>query len=204
MRCIALILFLCFASTVQAAPNAQNAGSIYGGVFGGFTTLPDLDISAGAAGDFSLETDGGYGFGAVVGYKWWVGLRAELEISYRENDLDNASGFILNGDISALTVMGNVWYDFQTGTPWIPYVGGGLGVARIDMDSSAFPIDDSDVVLAGQIGGGIGFELSPGIVVSADYRFLATSDAELADDFGAPFDQEYMSHSVFFGIRGHF
>jgi hypothetical protein len=76
------------------------------------------------------------------------------------------------------------------------------------MDSPALsligPINDSDTVLAGQLGGGIGYEVSPGIVLWADYRFFATSDAELVDDFGFRWDQQYISHSIFFGIRGHF
>lgn len=203
MRYLVIVACLCFATTSQAAQSAQNANSFYGGAFGGFTFQPDLDLSAGGL-TFNLETDPGFNFGAVLGYKMAFGLRVEGEISYRQNDLDNLAGFPLNGDISALTFMGNGWYDFYTGTQWIPYVGGGLGFANVRMDSSAFPIDDSDTVLAWQIGGGVGFEMSPGVVLSADYRFLGTADANLTDDFGNRFDQEYLSHNIMFGIRGHF
>lgn len=204
MRYIALIICLCFAATAQAAQNAQNADSFYGGLFGGFTVLPDLDISQGAAFG-ELETDAGFNFGAVIGHKWAMGLRAEGEISYRQNDMDKVSGpfgGLVTGDLSAFAFMGNAWYDFHTGTPWIPYAGGGLGIARITVDVPGF--DESDTVFAWQIGGGVGYEFTPGIVVSADYRYLATSDPSF-DDPGFPdLEVEYMSHNIMLGIRGHF
>jgi outer membrane immunogenic protein len=203
VRYLALISCLCFATTAQAAQSAQNANSIYGGIFGGFTFQPDLKLSGGGlSGD--METDSGFAFGGVLGHKWAFGLRAEGEISFRQNDLDNINGASVNGDTSAFSVMGNAWYDIFTGTPFVPYVGGGLGLARVRLDSSTLDVDDSDMVFAWQIGGGVGYEISPGVVISGDYRYFETADASLQDDVGFRFDQEYKAHSIMFGLRGHF
>ena len=201
MRYVVLIACLCFATTAQAAQSAQNANSVYVGGFGGVTFLPDIRLSQAGFASADLESDAGFNLGAVLGYKWAMGLRAEGEISYRQNDLDNLGGFPVIGDLSALAFMGNAWYDFHNGTPWLPYVGGGLGLASITLDSGG---SDSDTVLAWQIGGGIGYEFMPGIVASADYRFLATSDPSFEDPGFADIKAEYHSHSILFGIRAHF
>lgn len=200
MRYVVLIVGLCFAATAQAAQSAQNANSIYAGLFGGFTFVPDVTLSQGGASS-NLELDPGFNFGAVVGYKWAIGLRAEGEISYRQNDTDNESGIPVSGDMSALAFMGNAWYDFHLGTPWIPYVGGGLGFANVSVDVPAG--NDGDVVFAWQFGGGVGYEFSPGVVASVDYRYLATEDPNFSLSTGS-IDAEYSSHSIIFGIRGHF
>jgi opacity protein-like surface antigen len=197
---------MCLAPAAQAATSAQNANSIYAGVLGGVTLVPDIAIKQlGTSQD--LEMDAGFNFGGVIGYKWAFGLRAEGEISYRRNDNDKFAGVPIDGNVNALTFMGNAWYDFHTGTAWLPYVGGGLGVARVAADASVLGIqivDDNDTVFAWQVGGGIGYEVSPGIVVSADYRYLATTDPSMTDGGGIDFDAEYSSHNIMIGVRGHF
>lgn len=204
-RYIVLLACLCLATGAYAAQNARNANSIYAGVSGGVTVLPDIHVSGGGIlGARDLETDAGFNVGGVVGFKLAFGLRAEAEISYRQNDLQFTFG--REGDLSTLTFMGNAWYDFDTGTSWIPYVGGGLGVARVALDERFFGqiVDDSDTVVAWQIGGGVGYEISRGIVVSADYRYLATEDPRMTDEAGVRFDTEYSSHNMMLSIRGHF
>jgi len=202
MRYLAIIVCLCWATAAHAMQSAQNANSFYGGAFGGLTILPDLTLSQSGFGSADLETDAGFVFGGVIGYKWAFGLRAEGEISYRENDMDNIGGVPVSGDLSSLTFMANGWYDFNTGTPWIPYVGGGIGVASVSVDSPGF--DESDTVFAYQFGGGIGYEVNTGIVLSADYRFLGTSDPSFPDPGFPDIEAEYYSHNIMIGIRGHF
>lgn len=199
MRFIVVLLLLFAPSAANALTSARNADSFYAGVFGGISVLPDLTLSQGGV-SADLETDVGFNLGAVAGYKWAFGLRAEGEVSYRQNDLNNIVGISVVGDISALAFMGNGWYDFDTGTPLIPYLGGGLGFAVITIDSGG---SESDTVFAWQIGAGIGYEVTTGVVVSADYRFLATSDPSFPAS-GGDLDAEYMSHGFLLGVRGHF
>jgi outer membrane protein OmpA-like peptidoglycan-associated protein len=103
----------------------------------------NLDFSEGGVGVLSL----GYGFGN--------GFRAEVEGSYRYNELDKLGGFPgrnggaasssfrnFDGEIQQYGVMANVFYDFQL-PQWfptmpvavVPYIGGGVGYIWTDIDA---------------------------------------------------------------------
>ena len=216
------------AAFIGVAAGAQAAGGWYvsGGVGPAFlqdSSSTATDPSLGTA-DFDTEFDPGFGVHGAVGHSW-DGFRLEGEVSYRKNDVDtltvtSTTGAIsslnldtlgsldADGDVSALGFMANAWYDFDTGSPWKPFIGGGVGTARIslnDISSSTISLaDDEDQVFAYQAGVGIGYELTPTIIVSLGYRFFGTLDPEFTDVDGIPFDAEYRSHNVEVGVRLHF
>ena len=117
----------------------------------------------------------------------------------------------LSGDISALTFMGNVYYDFDLGSGWKPYVGGGLGVASISLESKSATdgralADDKDTVFAYQAGGGVGYEFATSedhtITVSLDWRYFRTADPTFKGAVtGAEFDTEIGGHEISLGLR---
>ena len=111
----------------------------------------------------------------------------------------------VEGAFSMLAFMANVDYDFDTGSRWVPYVGGGLGVATISIDTESdqgVPFaDDSDTVFAYQVGAGLGYEfpLEEGrsITVSLDWRYFATQDPTFKGDLtGTEFDVEISGHDI--------
>ena len=115
----------------------------------------------------------------------------------------------VDGAFSMIAFMANVDYDFDTGSRWVPYVGGGLGVATISLDTENAQgtslTDDSDTVFAYQVGTGIGYEfpLAEGrsITVSLDYRYFGTQDPTFTGDVtGAEFDVEISGHDIGIGI----
>lgn len=142
-----------------------------------------------------LTADYGTGWlgGVVVGYAAPHGLRPELELAYRRNDFNSlsANGVSVpaSGNENAFTGMLNLWYDFNTGSNSRihPYIGGGVGVAHINIDSlaayenyfgqtySAQLINDSNTVFAYQGGAGVGFDVTPGFTISLDYRYFDTN-----------------------------
>jgi opacity protein-like surface antigen len=193
------------ASLAGGAPAL--AEGLYVGGFGGVNSLEDAELDLGIV-DFDIENDTGWTAGAAVGYGFDFGLRTEAELAYRMNDHDEGStlgtGFGLDGDTSALSIMGNVWYDLPLAWPVRPYVGGGAGMARIgvnDMEAFAGEIaDDSDWVFAYQLGAGLGYQLSPRVGLTAEYRYFATDDPEI-EALGVNADYEYTSHSVLIGVR---
>ena len=67
-------------------------------------------------------------------------------------------------------------------------------------------IDDSEWVLAYQLGAGLAYQLSPGLDVTAEYRYFRTEDATLKLDDNTPGDAdlEYRDHSVVLGLRYSF
>ena len=122
-----------------------------------------------------------------------------------EEGVKNASPITVNGNFSMLAFMANVDYDFDTGSRWVPYVGGGLGVATISIDTedvngNSFA-DDSDTVFAYQVGAGLGYEfpLEEGrsVTVSLDWRYFATQDPTFKGDLtGTEFDVGISGHDV--------
>ncbi len=117
---------------------------------------------------------------------------------------------LIDGNFSMLAFMGNVDYDFDTGSRWVPYVGGGLGVAIISIDTESATTgrslsDDSDTVFAYQAGAGIGYEfpLEEGrsITVSLDWRYFATQDPTFTGDVtGGDFEVGISGHDIGIGI----
>lgn len=115
----------------------------------------------------------------------------------------------VKGNFSMLAFMANVDYDFDTGSRWVPYVGGGLGVAKISIDTeNAQGIslsDDSDTVFAYQVGAGIGYEfpLEEGrsVTVSLDWRYFATQDPTFKGDVSdGDFDVGISGHDIGIGL----
>ena len=122
-----------------------------------------------------------------------------------EDGVVAASPLTVNGNFSMLAFMANVDYDFDTGSRWVPYVGGGLGVATISIDTedangNSFA-DDSDTVFAYQVGAGLGYEfpLQEGrsVTVSLDWRYFATQDPTFKGNLtGAEFDVGISGHDI--------
>ncbi len=140
----------------------------------------------------------GYGLGGT-------GLRIEGEIGYRKNDIDDVSGVAGNGDVSALTFMGNILYDIDLGGRITPYLGIGAGAARVDASGvspiSGSRVSDDDVAFAyqGILGGS--FDVSDRFKLTLDYRYLEAPNVNLTADNGTSANSEYRTHTVMLGLR---
>ncbi len=115
----------------------------------------------------------------------------------------------IEGNFSMLAFMANVDYDFDTGSRWVPYVGGGIGVATISVDTESATgtslTDDSDTVFAYQVGAGIGYEfpLEEGrsITVSLDWRYFGTQAPTFKGDVsGEEFEATINGHDIGIGL----
>ena len=95
------------------------------------------------------EHDTGYKLGGVLGRSFGSGLRIEGELFIANAEVSKlthssisvpALSFTLPGELpipvsgtaDQLGAMVNLWYDFDTGDVWTPYIGGGLGFIRVD------------------------------------------------------------------------
>ena len=95
------------------------------------------------------EHDTGFKLGGMLGRQLGSGFRIEGEIFMARAEVSKlthssitvpALSFTLPGELpipvsgtaEQLGAMVNLWYDFGTGDSWTPYVGGGLGLIRID------------------------------------------------------------------------
>ncbi len=221
-----LAIGLALASTALATPAMARDGSWYVGVDGGAMLVEDLNLditrpvvgggAAPAAIEATANANTGYDFGGVVGYDFG-GFRLESEISYRESDLDRftsaapaipstagtalqpAGSYATGGDVNALSFMVNGMFDFGDDDGLQGFVGGGIGVARVDVQQNfAAPswVDDSDTGLAWQAIAGIRAPLSDSWDAGLKYRFFNVHEVDLVDRLGRDVETRFRSHSL--------
>ncbi len=157
----------------------------------------------------TIDADLGFGFNVAGGWHFDRGFRAELEVSYFKAEfesLDNSTGsFDAEGDISGISGMVNFAYDMQLADRWFPHLGFGIGVSSIDSEltrigtTAVALATDSDTVFSYQFILGLGFAVTPRLMVSSDYRYFATTDP----DFGA-YESELGVHKLSAGMRWKF
>jgi len=218
----ALLASAAIAALVSFSGAASAAGP-YVTAFGGINLLQDSDIDLtfpGSPGETVQTTfKRGYGVGAAGGFAFDNGVRLEGEVAYRRNSFDrvqdsSGSSSDLNGNTTALSFMANAWYDIPTGQIWRPFIGGGIGVARLKASASESDgsqvFDDSDTVFAYQAGAGIKVQVTPKIEITGQYRYFATGKAnfDLSASSGAPPGSSaefgYNSHSILIGVVYNF
>ncbi|HVJ53322.1 MAG TPA: OmpA family protein [Aliidongia sp.] len=156
---------------------------------GGGPAWENSITAKGVATDTHVDFDTGFlGVGAV-GWGFGNGLRGELEFGWHQNDASgnftqSSGGAFVNsnsGRATQQTVFGNLLYDFDTGTPWSPHVGFGLGFdsARVDGIATGVgfnPVNTHDTVFGYQAIAGVEYALAPGFHVGLEYRYIGTSD----------------------------
>jgi len=189
---LALVIGLGVTSSWAGAYFSGNVGAVW---------LDDSDLDDGIdTGELSFDT--GYAVTAAMGASYDCGARAEVEFGYRRNDTDEltidglGSGSI-DGDMSATSLMGNVFYGVPAGV-FSPFIGAGAGFAnvKIDLDDVG---DEDDTVFAYQFMAGAGLAVNPALTIDVQYRYFATSDPEFDG-----MDAEYSSHNVMLGLRTEF
>lgn len=148
------------------------------------------------------------------GYRFGDGLRLGAEFGYStttvgdisHNNVTHAAGG--KGSTDAFTFMGAAYYDFNTHSAWRPFIGVGVGVARVEQSGlkdvfyPGLNGNDTDTGFAFQTSAGLAYAVTQDIDVSLSYRFLRTADdltysPSANDRYHAP----YENHSVLLGIR---
>jgi len=194
------------------ASSAFAAGSgWYGAGYGANTYVSDADMRGG--GLTESRFDSGYGVGFAVGMSMeesgFAPDRYEAEIAFSGNEIDGISGpgaIPTGGDLVHVGLMGNAYYDIPTGTPIIPYIGAGLGLASIYYETDAVFADDDDTVLAWQAMAGLTYapEQMQQVELYGGYKYLGTSDPSFGLAGGGSFDMEFDQHAVQAGLRVRF
>jgi len=225
------------AATVLALPvaaQAQPITGLYVGAGAGINWLQESDVElsngfGGTAASRNGTAEFNLGYGGVIslGYGFGNGVRAEVEGSYRENDVDTISGFPgfpgprrADGKARSYGVMANALYDFDLGPGAfvMPYIGLGAGYVWHEYDSTrltgpgaSVTIDGSDGRFAYQAIVGAAFPLTsvmPGLALTAEYRFMGTLSPEIdaVRNVGGVVTRgnaevDNFNHSVFLGLR---
>lgn len=184
--------------------------------------------------DGTVDFTEGFSLNLALGYALGNGLRLEAEGGYagescfKEMDvkmpgtlqlLDVPTGKTkMAGKLSAATLMLNAYYDLDLSDNLIPYLGGGLGMARISANPKlgegahsgrVLVVDDEDYVFVYQLGTGLGYRISNGLIggsdltITLDYRYLASfEDVKFKGALtGSSVESEFGGHYIGGGVR---
>ncbi|NEQ98341.1 MAG: porin family protein [Cyanothece sp. SIO2G6] len=173
----------------------------------GTTTVDSVDIS--------VDTDTGFGINGAVGYQF-EDARAELELGFGTNTVDDVTvdGTEVDADgrLNNWTLAANGYYDIPTGSAFRPYVGAGVGIARLVADdvSVDLPVlggadlDDSGVSFIFQAQAGLAYDFTEDASAFVGYRLqgIPGQDFSVADiDLNA---DTVLIHSAQVGARYRF
>ncbi len=176
---------------------------------------------AGSQLNFHSSEDAGYIAGGAAGFKIDQ-LRLELGLDYSGYDVSsihvsNAGGLgpSLNGassrpsgSVGVFDGMVNALWDFRTGTPFVPYVGLGVGAADVKLDNFSVagkPLSNSsDMVFAYQPIVGVKFFVTDQVALGLEYRYFATVQPTFKDASGASFNGRVESHNILASLTYHF
>ncbi|HEV3176989.1 MAG TPA: OmpW family outer membrane protein [Stellaceae bacterium] len=197
--------------------HAQTPGWYVGGE-GAWSHLNDQNsttTSPGTSTPLKIHPGEGFAAGANGGYEFGSGIRLEGELVYRRHDEKSATNSGVTapttGSIDNLAIMGNAYYDFNNVTKFTPYIGAGVGAARLHLDdfnSVGSPgLSADDWQLAYQGIAGVRYTIDPNWSASLDYRYFATTDPKFHGSVaGTPsgLKTEYNTHNVMLGVAYHF
>lgn len=210
---------------IAPAPSCADTLGPYISVMGGLNWVAAQDLNQNNLDfvemEFNQPLHSGYATALALGWRFPVGLRPEIELSYRKNTLTQFNHRVYEGGGSidgegeekASSLMANLWYDvLNLPTPFsrlTPYIGGGLGyttlsVSGLEAGGVQFGGTHRDTVSAYQLGAGVGFELTEQWSMSLDYRYLKTREAHFGDIPGLPQGDvrtEYNAQSLMLGLH---
>lgn len=220
-----LVIGMAMASTALATPAMARDDQWYIQGEGGVMLVEDqsLDVN-GIAGNANVNNNTGFDFAGIVGYDFGA-FRLEAETGYRSAKADNIAtgtqglqidpvgqpggrnGRLTNGvapvlgGVNALSFMLNGLVDFGKDDGLQGYAGGGVGVARVDMDAN-FDLrgpgayNESDTGFAWQVIAGIRAPVTDSLDIGLKYRYFNVPDVNLADSIGRRIDTDLVTHSL--------
>ncbi len=187
-----------------------------GYVFGGSADVDDplflgLDPDQNSDSGILVDFDTGFLFGGGVGYQILENWRVEIGADFESRDLDATESLLLldSGNVDVLAVMASFYRDFSLTIGDVkikPFVGGGIGVARVTLDdlTPAFPNgsvpDETETNFAWTGTAGTAYEVTERLAIEFRYRYLDAGDF-LIDTTFEQADGAYRSHALLVGLR---
>ena len=187
------------AALLSSAASVAHAEGWYSRADVGYSVDGALEVE-GEDLDFENNWSGHIGAGYVYG----SGFRLEGELGYRTNDLED-----LDGEATSTSLMANLFYDFRRDQRVRPYVGVGVGAAKVEAEGGVGPIsfDDDDTVIAYQGIVGVAFDVTDRLDIDVGYRYFVASDVglsgviDLEGEEPFSFDGDYEHQAITVGLR---
>ena len=204
-----------FAVAVTLIPGLASAENFYAAVRGGPGITPDTDNGFVGSPRLTDEYKVGLTGSGAVGYFFPFGLRAEGEFGFIYSPLKREGGVDVDGSVKSYLLMANAYYDLKLPVlgPFKPYVGFGLGGARVNNDQQMIAtffggrkvdIDETRTAFAYQARVGVGYEFNKLLDLSLGYRYIHI-DSGSVDSGGRRINfDEIRNHSVELGFAVKF
>jgi outer membrane protein OmpA-like peptidoglycan-associated protein len=214
------------AAAVVALPvlaQAQPITGLYLGAGFGGNYLDKTDVTGSSAADkeeigSGLSAEFSWGYVGVLSLGWGFGngLRAEIEGSYRSNDVSDFKvpdfASLGRGTATSYGAMANLLYDINLGGALggiTPYVGVGAGYIWHDYDKVGNQVntitgDNGNWGGQGIVGLSLPIAAVPGLALTGEYRFMMTAGHEISstiDGATRKVDVDNMNHSLLVGLR---
>jgi len=176
----------------------------YFGAGVGANIANDTETSGSSVGSTDLEHDTGHVEVLSFGKAFSNGFRAEFELGNRRNAVDQSGSTSTGGAASIKSAMINGFYDFATGTAFIPYIGGGIGAGHVSLSANPVGttgIADSATGLALQGIAGVGYMFNESWMGTLEYRYFAVPEVSMTARDGSGVDADLSSHSIMLGLR---
>jgi len=200
-----LTAILCCGTSAIAADHLD----LYAGAALGVVKGPNSAASGTSGG--AVEFDAGNMGAAFFGGRFQsndIHWRGEAEAARRALDLSTVSGTAAQGEALATSLMGNALVDLDMVGPVQPYIGAGVGLAKVDLNGASpfggSTVNGSDTVGALQLLAGASFRLNEQVDLFTDYRYFTTGDADFTTAAGTATSMKLSTHSVLAGLRFNF
>ena len=167
--------------------------------------LSTSNMDADGAKPFKQHSQAVFGGALAVGYnfapKFNFPIRTEVEFALRSNASNSRDGMVVDDDgdlnrwktkqiTNLSTLFFNAYFDVNTGTPFTPYIGGGLGIA-FNYSSLKMELSDGvdfatmsksrhDTTFAWNVGAGLAYAFTENVSADLGYRFIGTGYREFS------------------------
>jgi len=160
--------------------------------------------------DLDFSADAGWLFGAALGAHVTDNLRAELELSTGSvglvdvtSSLGGGAQPITDGSAGATYLLGNLWFDIDSGSGFTPYIGGGIGAGYLTAEGTVGGTPFVDLAgwgLAYQLGAGVKVDVADNIALDLGYRWKSIVNADVEDNAGNSATATFGSHVLQVGL----
>ena len=233
--CAIVLCVLCIALPSLAADDTDDADAsddsnlFYVEYSGGLSVTPNQRIigndSLGSDLSGRVESDAGFNVGIALGNRFFEHFRADIQLTYRENEVSNLSlrrePDNASGHIGLLAIMANGYVDWDLRIGVIPYFGAGMGWGSVEIEAKnraarQTKISGRDSVFAWSLMAGGSYPVNEVLDLSLGYRYIATTDPKINSSITDPqpeppaskssrrLEAEYDAHEVVVGLRFNF
>ena len=228
MRIFATLLSVALLSIPGASLFGQDmmmsGTGFYAAAGGGATLITDTTDTPekGIVGDqkeADWDLDFGFSAGGSAGYDFGD-FRTEAEFSFQsanflhDDEIDDDTK--ADDSLTVMAFLANGFFDLDTGTPFVPYIGIGAGAVNLAV---ALAEDDADPAFEGsgwgfayQANVGVAYEIIDAVALTLGYKFFGTLETQVTDPGDDEDDDEddmyvkptLMSHRLEVGVRFRF